>query len=208
MTNPQTAPLPKPIPIQLTPDWSGETVVCIGGGPSLNQDDIDHVQRSGCRVIAINDAYRVASWADILYACDLKWWRWHQGVEGFKGQRITSSEHAALEFDVDYLPGTAGLGLSDDHSLIHYGSNSGFQALNIAYLKGAARVLLLGYDMRIHPNGASHWFGDHPDKIRSTYDNWFQYFNEAAEQNKVDIINVTPGSALPSFPMADLREVL
>jgi len=39
-------------------------------------------------VLAINDAYRLAPWADWLYACDDRWWRFHHEAvaAGFQGE--------------------------------------------------------------------------------------------------------------------------
>ena len=73
-------------------DWIGETVVCIGGGPSLTLADVTSIAGKA-RVIAINDAYRMAPWADMLYACDLKWWRWHDGAPYFLGEKWTQDHN-------------------------------------------------------------------------------------------------------------------
>jgi len=90
----------------VTPEWKGATVVIIGGGPSLTERQVRSVERRAkseergakgeerkIRVIAVNDAYRLAPWADILYACEARWWFWHKGVLGFKGVK------AALGWD-------------------------------------------------------------------------------------------------------------
>ena len=55
------------------PIWRGATVVCLGGGPSLTAADAAQC-RGRARVIAINDAYRLVPWADLLYFCDYRWW--------------------------------------------------------------------------------------------------------------------------------------
>ena len=189
-------------------NWQGETVVCIGGGPSLTADDLDYI-RGKAKIISINDAYRVAPWSDLQYACDLKWWDWHrESIEDMPDDRWTTDKTAAQKYKLNYIPGTHADGLSDDSKLIHYGKNSGYQAINIAYLKGAARVLLLGYDMRFAEDGRSHWFGDHPDKIRSQYKGWFPCFDTIAKENKIEVINCTLTSALSSFPIKDIRRVL
>ena len=55
--------------------WTNSVAVCLGGGPSLNKEDIEYCrEKKGVRFIAINDAYRLAPFADILYAADKKWW--------------------------------------------------------------------------------------------------------------------------------------
>jgi hypothetical protein len=88
--------------------------------------------------------------------------------------------------------------------------NSGYQAANLAVLLGAVRILLIGYDHRF-PGNQAHWFGDHPDKVRSCYSRWFKLWETVPEQIKkmgVKIINCTPGSALKVFPMAELEKTL
>ncbi len=186
--------------------WAGEVAVCIGGGPSLTRDDVEYV-RGKAKVIAINDAHRLAPWADIMYACDLKWWDWHNGCHGFEGRRWTVDEAAALKHNLRYIKGIKSPGLSDDQSEIHTGSNSGFQAINIAYLMGASKIILIGYDMKVS-GSQSHWFGDHPDKIISPYHMFINALNIVAKQNKIEIINSTRDTALKCFPQIPLREIL
>ena len=105
-------------------------------------------------------------------------------------------------------------GLSMDPELLHTGSNSGFQVLNLAVLLGASRVLLLGYDMRI-TGERTHWHGDHPAGMTNprpgTLAGWVTAFAGAVadlERLGVSCINCTPGSALTCFPMARLEDVL
>jgi hypothetical protein len=163
-------------------------------------------------VIAINDSYQLAPWADYHYFCDKKWHDWHKDradYQAYTGQRITQDD--VIEPGIWKVAGKAGKGLSDSPDLIHYGQNSGYQALNIAWLMGARRILLLGYDMKFAANGASHWFGDHPDKIRSNYPSWLTGFSQAAEQLHaagVEVINCSPDTALICFNRASLASVL
>ena len=185
--------------------WEGDTVLCIASGPSIDTDDIDYA-RGKCRVIVINDNYQLASWADLLYACDLKWWDWHKGVPDFEGMKYTMDKVAAKKYDLDYVKGEAGEGLNTSH--IHTGSNSGFQAINLAYLFGAKRILLTGYDMHVNKNGASHWFGNHPDLIISNYQRWIKGFDQVAKQNLVEIINCTRDTSLKCFPQMRLQDAL
>lgn len=90
------------------------------------------------------------------------------------------------------------------------GQNSGFQAINIAYLAGAHRVLLLGFDMQSR-DGKAHWFGDHPI---ATQESWFSAFLQNFARLArflpagFEIINCTPGGALNCFPRMPLDEAL
>ena len=78
----------------------------------------------------------------------------------------------------------------------------------LAFHMGAARILLLGYDMKFSKSGAAHWFGDHPDNIRSNYAPWIQHMNEVAKQNLVEIINCSRDTALDCFPQMTIQEAL
>lgn len=187
--------------------FEGDTVLCVASGTSLDTDDIAYA-KDKCRVIVINDNYKIAPWADMLYACDLKWWVWHEGVQAFEGIKYTQDEKASKKFGLNYIKGTTGIGLSDSPEQIHTGSNSGFQAINLAYLLGAKRILLTGYDMKIGDDGASHWFGDHPDQVRSYYDRWLPMFDQVAKQNFIEIINCTRDTALKCFPRMTIQEAL
>ena len=96
--------------------------------------------------------------------------------------------------------------------MIHYGSNSGYQALNIAVLMGATRIILLGFDMK-RVQGKSHFFGEHPKGLSNGdgYGLFIEKFQTAVDLPKeaaIEVLNCTPDSALPWFEKRDLREVL
>ena len=99
--------------------------------------------------------------------------------------------------------------LSQDPALIHFGSNSGFQLLNIAMLMGIRKAILVGYNMQ-KVDTVSHFFGDHPGKLNknSPYDKFRDAFKQIKDNQKEMIVNCTPDSALKSFRKADLLEEL
>lgn len=207
------------------PDWPGSTVVCIGGGPSLTPAQVEacrgRVDAAGpVRVIAINDAYRLAPWADVLYFCDDKWWQWHHGkLGGWKGLivRLQGGQHDFGDPRIKVLrnldePG----GLAARRDGLHHGKNSGYQAIGLAVHFGAARVLLLGYDMHaplVNGRPKTHWFGDHPggtssDIYARSFLPWFETMAKPLAERGVEVINCTPGSALRTFPQRALNECL
>jgi len=206
---------------RISADWDCPVVVA-ATGPSLTPDVAAKVRRARwpdakCRVIAVNDAYRLLPYADVLYACDEKWWRLHiESVrELFHGELWSSHEGppgttndktGMADLGVRFVSGRHSDSFSSDPARIHYGSNSGFQALNFALLKGAKRVILVGFDMR----GRGHFFGDHPEPLhnRSNYDAFLPEFRQAAKRCTVPILNATPGSALDCFPMVTLEDAL
>lgn len=191
-------------------------VVVAASGPSLTPEVARAVR--GQRVIAVNDAYRLLPFADVLYACDSAWWRAHKGVPGFAGERWTSQGTAgrvrhndksdiAPLYRLNLIEGRDGEGFSTDPAVIHYGSNSGFQAVNLSIAWGATRIILVGFDMH-----GTHFFGKHPRGLRNTtnYTNFIRAFQKASRQLPpgVEILNATPGSALRCFPMVSLHDAL
>lgn len=102
-------------------------------------------------------------------------------------------------------------GLSERPNAITTGRNSGYQAINIAVLAGAKKILLLGYDMRFK-DGKSHWFGDHPVKTpEHSYKHYAQNFKAMVPQLQkagVSVINCTPGSLINCFPFSTVKQEL
>jgi hypothetical protein len=194
--------------------WPGETVVCIGTGPSLTAEDVNAV-RGQARVIAVNDAYRLAPWADALYACDVQWWKWHHGVPSFTGEKwslkVSGWRHASARYpDVQLLTNTGKTGLETDPTGLRTGKNSGYQAINLAVHYGAKRIVLLGYDMKLGATGA-HFFGEHPGHRRGPYRTFIPCFSTLVaplHRLGVEVINCTRDTALDAFPKAPLAQVL
>ena len=129
-------------------------------------------------VIAINNAYQIAPWADVLYACDCTWWDWHYTeTETFPGLRITRSEIAVDRYpDLTWIEGEAhDQGLSKRQDCIVNGQIGGYQAINLAVNFGVNKILLIGYDMRV-VDGRSHWHGDHPNRQRPFFTIYIAHF--------------------------------
>jgi len=105
------------------------------------------------------------------------------------------------------VKGALGEGFSTDPNVIHYGDNSGFQALNLTILFGSPYIVLVGFDMR-HVGGKAHFFGDHPNGLyqRPEYQSFVKKFTPPPEG--VQIINATPDSALTCYPMMSLEDAL
>jgi hypothetical protein len=192
---------PTPLP-RLCP---GGTVVCLGCGPSLTQADVDYV-RGKATVIAINDAHRLAPWADVLYACDSKWWYWHQGVPSFAGIKVGLNPGISRYFkDITILRNAGKSGLEMDPTGLREGRNSGYQAINLAVHLGASRFVLLGYDMQ-----GAHFHHGHPDGSTPPFLICLQRFATLVEPLKeigVEVINCSRQTAVTCFPCRPLEEV-
>ena len=197
------------IPVQKL--WDGQTVVCIGGGPSLTAADVNAV-RGVARVIAINDAYRLAPWADVLYAADSRWIEWHDGVPSFTGPKYSiESRDTTKRKGWAALRNTGYLGLEIERTGLRAGFNGGFQAINLAVHLGARRIVLLGYDMAPNPIGPSHWFGEHPIPSPSPYPQMRDAFDSLVEPLAaigVEVVNCSRRTALTAFTCATLESEL
>ena len=207
---------------KIEPRWSGGSVIIAGSGPSLTTEIADLCRNQ--RVIAVNDAYRLIPWAEILYACDARWWRVHEGCPKFAGEKWTSYHEGrrahvadvAKRYKLHVCLGEKKDSFSLSPDRISYGRNSGFQAMNLAMLWGAAQIILVGFDFRLGKDNRlkpkRHFFGDHPRGLASTsnYPEWVKAMHNAAKQlpAHISVINCTPGSAIKCFPMGNLKEIL
>lgn len=148
----------------------------------------------------------------MLYACDDKWWeRYHAEVveSGFGGELWTQDNRSAQRFRLRRVQGAQGHGLGK--SMVHWGGNSGYQCINLAYLWGALRIVLLGFDMQ-KTDGKAHWFGDHPKGLHKTspYEQWVAKFGRLAadlSEEGVEVINATRETALRCFVRAPIGAV-
>lgn len=102
-------------------------------------------------------------------------------------------------------------GLSADPSKITHGKNSGHQAVSLAIAFGAARVILLGYDMSATKGKAGHFFGDHRGGAMSPYPTFRAHFETLARAAKVrgiQIVNCSRQTALTCVPRGTLADAL
>lgn len=194
--------------------WAGRCVVA-ASGPSLTPEVATLCR--GERVIAVNDAHRLLPFADVLYGCDLAWHQHHRFCPDFAGEKWTShslspkNDKRPMPDGFYIIEGRDAPGFSRDPARIHYGNNSGYQAVNLAILFGADPIVLVGFDMR-EVDRKRHFFGSHPAPLRDghAFGPWISNFDRAAKMlgNSPQIINATPGSALTCFPMMPLAPAL
>lgn len=189
---------------------NGGTVVCLGGGPSLTEADVAYCRGKADLVIAINNAYQLAPWADVLYACDARFWTWHRGVKSFKGLKFSLQKAAAVWSAVGVLKRTGDYGLERKPHGLRTGRNSGYQAINVALHLGATRVLLLGYDMQL-TGGRCHWHPPHPNNQPPPVQSFRGAFRMLAPQLAgygLTVINCSRETALTCFPCQPLEQAL
>lgn len=196
--------------------------IIFASGPSLTEQDVKFVKDNrdeDQELIVINDCYRIAPWAEYMYACDENWWNKHgtDVKENFSGECWTQDRKSAQKWELKLQEGIHADGLCSPRPnkngkiLIHFGSNSGYQAINLAYLWGAKEIMLLGYDMKKADNGKTHWFGDHPTGLNnnSPYTSFVQKFKKLADdlqKEGVKVVNCTRSTALNCFQKQQLED--
>ena len=224
---------------EVLPGWAGETVAILGGGPSLTAEQVETVrqacQAGRCKVIAVNDAYLWAPWADVLHAADSGWHRDHaagiakpaigltaeqvrERFEAFAGVRCSIQNSGANITDErvhivrNLTHPKHGNALSDDPRFLATGRNSAYQALNLAILAGVKTIILLGIDGKPAADGRTHWSGGHRRPTpEAAYQEYRRAWSEAAPAIKaagVRVINATPGSAVNAFEKMALEDAL
>lgn len=188
--------------------FPGSTIVCVASGPSLTAADVNACH-GVVPVVTVNDGYRLAPWADVLYACDSKWWEQHKGVPKFTGLKYSLESRAGRWPGVQVLRNTGDKGLEIDPTGLRTGRNSGYQAVNLAVHLGAKRILLLGYDMQ-PTRGRAHFYDDR-HQHQSPYALFREHFKSMVEPLKelgVTVINCTRETALNTFPCQPIEDAL
>lgn len=151
-------------------------------------------------MIVANTTFRMAPWADAVFAMDRKWWEHHytEVCEVFAGRRLTT---ASLDerFDVERLK-------------VQSYRNSGAGCVSVAVAEGAKSVVLVGYDCA-KDDGKTHWHGSHPVGFSDarTIKVWPLIFDRLAADMKrkgVRILNASKRTALKCFERVDLNAAL
>lgn len=181
--------------------------VCLASGPSLTHDDVElaKIWRDEVPdgfVIVANTTFRIAPWADALFAMDSRWWKTHYAevCEAFEGERFTT---ASLDksFAVTRLAGS-----------FHHYRNSGAGCIALAAMKGAERIVMLGYDC-MKDGDKSHWHGSHPAGMSDarTVAIWPALFDRLAKDMRrkgVEVVNASRRTALKCFNRVDLTDAI
>ena len=184
-------------------------------GPSLTPEVIETIRpyKDSFVIFGINDSYRVIDFLDEHYACDQKWWDIHGDEFREKYPELSSwtgyAKDAAKKYGLNYVNGKHAKDFSIDPNIIHYGANSGFQALNVAFLMGGSKFILVGYNMQA-VGTRKHYFGNHPPGLNrnSPYQAFVKNFNSIRPEIRELVINCTTNTALDCFEKADLKETL
>lgn len=177
----------------------------IASGPSLTAADSQLVhawQAPDQFVIAVNLSWRMAPWADYLFAGDAQFWQadtYRQDIaHSFRGTLWTASERAALLY---------GLGLL----LAPLLTNSGANAIQLARQLGADWIGLLGFDYGPGEGGALHWHRDHAEPLTNSGQFEIPQIQRLAMELAaagIQVVNCSRRTRLECFPRMDLELVV
>jgi hypothetical protein len=200
-------------------DWLGFTTVVVASGHSLCFDQVSQVMgsRKPIKVIAVNRAYQMVGLPDIVYAGDFMFWKtYHAEIRRSVGRfaELWTMDSAAHErFGINRVRGCHREGLGRDGRINSHG-NSGMQAIDLAFQWGSRRILLLGFDMRLGPEGQKRFHGDHEAALQNQgqlFGEWLHKGHKLAaelKQRDCEVVNCTPGSAWTDFPFSTIDKEL
>lgn len=198
-------------------------VVCVASGPSFTEAQAELIRAAHAagkiNLLIVNRMWERFPDADVLYGADAKWWRkyWPQIERGFRGECWCCNPQISSEFGVCWIKveDCAGRGLSLDPSRVFSGSNSGYQAVGLAFHFGGDPIILAGYDMQ-RTDGRAHSHDDYTDANWSNASGvkaWVPYYTQLGRDLKAAgrrPMNCTIATALDAtaWPRADLAETL
>jgi hypothetical protein len=183
-------------------------IYIVGGGPSLTGFSWDLLRHK--RVIAINRAYEVIPWAEILLFVDNRFFDWHrENILAFEGRIVAASRKPVPHPKVEHykLSGLSGIDLRQGY--LCHGNNAGYAAINLAVQLDASEVVLLGVDMKFSEDGRTHWHSGHKlANPRSQFDKMLPYFDilpPILDRLGVKVYNASVDSDLDVFEKIPLE---
>ena len=162
----------------------------VAPGPSACRLDVQKAAATGYKIGAAGCAFYLAPDAEFVASSDAAWWR-----------KYPDAMKAKARYSMLEVEGCSRVKVGG--KLI---CNSGVLALEVAKLKGATRIIMLGFDMR-----GDHFFGPYTNGLTNTAagqrSKHFQQFEDWAKANReIEVINCTRGSALKTFTMGSLDD--
>ena len=217
--------------------WDGGQCVIIGGGPSIIKqfgipEELVKQVYSGRRdiscyapylepihdqkIIAVNMAYKLGDFTDVLFFGDPNFWRMEQeGILGYYGLKVTCGKSLDKIPQVKYLEKdrSRAYGISTDPEKLMFNFNSGSAAINLAVHFGVKRIILLGFDMSLDTRNNQHWhkrYSTEKEFVFATFRTQCYGFptmvHELTELG-VEVINCSPDSAIEGFPKCNFKDI-
>jgi len=193
--------------------WKNSNVFVVGGGPSVNDLDLSLIHDR--RVIGINCAFTLGHWIDITYFGDCRWWDNNKKrIADYACLKVTSCERLQPNSNLKVVKRKPH-GFSKNPELLGWNGNSGASGINLAYLLGAKRAFLLGFDLKVEKKGVHNWHNLHPTTPNENiYETKFipQFKRFAKEMKQAapnfEVYNTNPDSALDVFPYMSYEDAV
>lgn len=212
----------RPVPAgdEVPESFKGVPGVLLASGPSLTRQDIEWIRplhaRGDIAVFGLNDVYKWCDFLDVLYFCDPRWLASNLSVlEYTSGELWTQDVNVRTKHPakIKRCAGSSGNGICKAKNKIHFGGNSGFQLLNLAWHFGIREFYLLGYNMGQNAKGAKpqHFFGHHPKPLNQSdnYKSFVSSFRAIDKETRDTITNCTYPTGLTGvFEQKPLKEAL
>jgi hypothetical protein len=206
--------------------WDGHDCYIVGGGKSLKAFNFDSLTRKR-HVIVINRAFIDVPTADIWFTEDARVITdlWGQRLKHFRGLKVWNCLQPseielvkAVDPSIEIIQTTRkdkfwSRKFSDG---LGYSSNSGVGAMNIAWLLGADRIFLLGFDCRTDGLRMENYHQDYKhdpmwevgsnaaDNFLSDFTGWVQ--PHVKDREVINVINSAHPSALTCWKTMPYQE--
>lgn len=187
-------------------DWDGQTVAIVASGPSVREFDFSRI--AGLRTIAVKDGYRLVPQADALLIGDHRYAKRNPDLSDYLGPLILYTDPVPLPASwkdprVRFIPKVMGGGLSKNAYELRGSFTTTALAINLATLRGAKRILLVGVDGKPGPDNERHFIGDAKEDWMKRYERQRWGYSRLPRDLKpmgVQVFNLNPKSAVKTFP--------
>ncbi len=207
------APLPELKKVE-PPWWDDKPLAIVGTGPFLKGFDFSKFSIPGIRVLAVKEAIWDLPFADAVFALDRPWIiRQEAKLRTLMTPKIFAVEPEFYPCPVIdgalYILRSRFPGFSEKPDIIQSGGNSGFGAVNYAYLKRAKKIALFGFDYVEGHYCPERYDWYKPGQNERYWKNWGDNFNDCKPQIAaagMDIINASPKSTVTAFRKCTIEQ--
>lgn len=170
-------------------------------------------------VIAVNMAYKLGDWVDVLFFGDDGYWSNNKNqILQFPGLRCSCAKNIDRVYQkrvkVIQRDPNKPTGISNRDSLIAWNKNSGAAAINLAVHFGVKQIILLGFDMKLDEGNNQHWhkfYAGNPKTVAGTFKmhkKGFPVIAADALRMGVEILNANPNSNIEEFKKVSIKDIL